>query len=119
MANTSNVFVKPEVLVAPVVKFNKFYVANLEKLVGFYQGVLPGYVDFSLSQLKAAADVSDVESAQVFYKAQVEAGKALGEKFAADSKALVELLTGFVSEYNTIAKESTEEFTLKAVKKAA
>ena len=119
MSNTNPIFVQPEAVFAPVVKANKIAVANLEKLVGFYQNILPGYVDFSLSQLKAATEVSDVETAQVFYKSQAEAVKTLGDKLTADSKALTDLVTGFVNEYSSFAKESAAEFTPKAVKKAA
>ena len=119
MANTNPVFVQPEAFLAPVVKANKIAVANLEKLVGFYQSILPGYVNISLSQLKAAAEVSDIETAQAFYKSQVEVAKSLGENLAADSKALTELVTGFVNEYSSLAQESASEFTPKAIKKAA
>lgn len=108
-----------EQFVAPVVKANQQAVANLEKLVGFYQGILPGYVELGLVRLKAAAKVSDVKDLQGFYNAQVEAAKTFNEKLVADSQALAELVNGFAGEYQKLAKDSVAELSPKAPKQAA
>ena len=105
--------------VAPVVKANQQAVANLEKLVGFYQNILPGYVDLGVARLKAAAEVADVKDLQGFYNGQVEAARTLNEKLVADSKALAELVNGFASDYQKLARDSVAELSPKAPQKAA
>ncbi|MDQ2696298.1 MAG: phasin family protein [Pseudomonadota bacterium] len=114
MANVNVPSVKPEALVALVVKANRLAVANLEKLAEFQKDALPGYVNVPLAQLKAAVEVTDAESAKVFANSQVEAGKALNAKLVADAKALAELLSSFVAGYNALAKDSVAEFAPKA-----
>ena len=105
--------------VAPVVKANQQAVANLEKLVNFYQGILPGYVELGLGRLKAAAEVSDVKGLQEFVNGQVETAKVFNDKVVADGKALAELVNGFAGDYQKLAKDSVAELTPKAAKKAA
>lgn len=119
MAKVSNVFVSPEAVVAPVVEFNRLAVANVEKLVGFYQGVVPGYVALGLGQLKAAAEVSSVESAQAFAQSQVEAVRVLNDKLVADGKALAELVNGLVAEYNGLVRERVAAVAPEVFKQAA
>lgn len=119
MANTNPVFVKPEVFFGPFIKANRVSVANVERLVNFYQGILPGYVDLGLNQLKAAVEVSDIESAQAFAKSQFEAVRVLHKMLVNDSNVLVELVKGFTADYNDVVRESAPEFTPVIVKQAA
>lgn len=121
MAN-SNVFplaAQTETFIAPVVKANQQAVANLEKLVNFYQGILPGYVELGLARLKAAAEVADVEGLKSFVEGQIEAAKTFNEKLLADSQALVALVNGLAGEYPTLAKDNVAELTPKTLRKAA
>lgn len=121
MANV-NVFPfaeQTEKFVAPAVTAKQQAVANLEKLVNFYQGILPGYVELGLARLKAAAEVSDVEGLKSFVEGQVEAAKTFNEKLVADGQALAALVNGFAGEYQTLAKDSVAEPTPKTPRKAA
>ena len=119
MANINPVFVKPEVVFGSVVKANRVAVANLENLVGFYQGILPGYVELGLNRLKAAVQVADVESAQAFAKGQVEAVKILHKMLVNDGNVLAELVKGFTTDYTGAVRESAPEFAPATVKQAA
>lgn len=108
--------------VAPVVKANKLAVANLEKLVAFQLNALESYVALGLDRLKAAAEVSDVNSLQAFVNGQVEAASVLRQKLIDDTQALVDLGTGFKAEFDKLAEENVAELNQKvgkAVKKAA
>lgn len=119
MANINPVFVKPEVVVGALVQANRVAVANLEKLVDFYQGILPGYVELGLNRLTAGAEVADVESAQAFAKGQVEAVKTLHKMLVNDANVLVELVKGFTADYTGVVRESAPEFAPVIVKQAA
>ena len=97
----------------PLVKTNKLVVAELERLVNFQMGVLRYYVDMVMNQLKAAAEISDVKSLQEFVQGQTEVAGKVRQRMMDDAKALAELGTGFKADLDALAKESTEELTVK------
>jgi phasin family protein len=103
-------------LPAPMIKANKLLVAELERLVNFQMGVMRYYVDMVMNQLKAAAEISDINSLQDFCKGQVEVTNKVRQRMMDDAKALADLGTGFKADLDALAKESTEEL---ATKKAA
>lgn len=115
MANAPfvNVFEQYQDFVAPVVKTNQQVVANVEKLVSFQIDALQAYVDFGVSRLKAAAEVSNPQDLQAFLKDHVEAANILRQKGQNDGKALAELITGFQSEFNARAQENVTEVSNK------
>lgn len=92
----------------PVVNANKLFVANLEKLVNFQMSVLQSYKDMWLNQLKAAAEISDVQGLQQFYGRQTEVASTLRQKMMDDAKALADLGTGFKADFDKLAKDSVE-----------
>jgi len=93
----------------PVVKASKLAVANLEKLVAFQFSALQSYSDLALSRLKAATEVTDLESFQSFASAQLEAATALRQKLMDDAKALVDLSAVFKAEFDKLAEETAAE----------
>jgi phasin family protein len=115
MANAPfvNVFEQYQDFVAPVVKTNQQVVANVEKLVSFQIDALQAYVDFGVSRLKAAAEVSNPQDLQAFLKDQVEAANVLREKGQNDAKALAELIAEFQAEFNARAQENITEVSNK------
>ena len=98
-------------LPAPMIKANKLLVTELERLVNFQIGIMRYYVDIVLNQLKAAAEISDVNSLQDFCKGQVEVATKVRQRMTDDAKALADLGTSFKADLDVLAKESTEELT--------
>lgn len=110
-----------DVLVVPTVKTNKLMVAHLEKLFAFQMSSVQSYVDIGIGQLKAAAEVSNVQDAQDFFKNQLEVSAKLRQKVLDDLKALTDLGNGFRDDYTKLAKDNVNEVKSKAenIKKAA
>ena len=98
-------------LPTPMIKANKLLVTELERLVNFQMGIMRYYVDIVLNQLKAAAEISDVNSLQEFCKGQVEVTNKVRQRMIDDTKALADLGTGFKADLDALAKERTEELT--------
>ena len=100
-------------LPTPMIKANKLVVGEVERLVNFQMGALRYYVDIVLNQFKAAAEVSDVTSLQEFVKGQVEVANKVRQRVMDDAKVLTELGTDFKADLDALAKESTEELSIK------
>ncbi len=77
-------------VLAKVIKANQLSAANLETLVHFQMSVLPAYVDFAISRLKAVTDIKDSASLISFMISQSEAMASLQQKFVDDAKTLGE-----------------------------
>ena len=107
-----------DMFVAPVVKTNKLAVANLEKLVAFQISSLQTYVDISLAQMKSAAEVSNLQELQAFYKSQMDVAANLRQKVMDDFKALTDLGNGFKDDFTKLAEENVSELKVKAEKVA-
>jgi phasin family protein len=93
-------------LMGPALKANKLSAANLEALVNFQMSALQSYVDMAMARMKAAADISDPASLQVFLTSQAETISSLNQKFMDDSKALGDLMGRFKAEFDKLIKES-------------
>ncbi len=103
-----------KVALGPVHKFNQLAVANVEKLAALQLASLQDYSDLSIAQLKAALEISDVESLQDYVKKQAELASAVREKLVADAKAVTELGGEFSSEAKKLAEESFKAVSVKA-----
>jgi len=110
----SEVFTKlmeqAETAASPIRKFNELAVSNVEKLVALQIASLQDYSELGIAQLKVAADVTDLEGLQDYFRKQVDLLGAVREKFIADAKAVSELS----GEFGVKAKELTED-SLRAV----
>lgn len=93
-------------LLAPVIKANKLSAANLETLVNFQMSALQSYVDMAINRMKAAADINDPASLQVFMTSQAEAIASLHRKLMDDSKVLADLTARFKAEFDKLVQES-------------
>lgn len=100
----------------PVVKANKLAVANLEKLMSFQVAAWRSYVDLGLDQLRATAEVNDPNSLQSFFSDQVKATDAVRQKWLDDTKAFVDLSTGFANEFGKLAQDNAVELNDQAAK---
>jgi len=114
----SIVFDSFQVSLVPIVKANKLAVANLEKLLAFQISVLRSYTDFSMDQLKVAANIHDPESLQDFFSDQFKATAILHRQLLDDSKAMIQWGAEFQADWNKQVEENVKEVTAKTVRKA-
>lgn len=103
-------------LLAPMVHANKLLVANLEKLVGFQQGLFNDYTHLGLSRLAAAVEITDLESLKAYAESSVETYKALNAKLQTDTQALYALLAGFKEESEQLIGDAAVEAAPKEAK---
>jgi phasin family protein len=104
----------PQVLPEPMVKTNKLLVENLEKMVVFQMNALKSYLDIGLNQMRAAAEITDLQSMQDFCKRQAEIARTVQQKLLSDAKALSDLATRFKTEMDGLARTTLEDVLPKA-----
>jgi phasin family protein len=97
-----------------VVSFNKLAVAQLEKYVHLQLDAYKAFVELTLRQLKAGAEISDAEGLKAFWAKQSEVISAVREKQLEHLKALAELGTGFNVEVKKLAEKSVKPVVKKA-----
>jgi phasin family protein len=112
MANQSlaNFSEQNQVIFASTRKTNSLAVANLEKLVAFQMKTLASYVDLSVGQLKAAADIANLEDLQKFYGEQIAVTDELLRNLLNDGKTLSDLAVSYKAEWDKLVKENIAEF---------
>lgn len=91
---------------APVIKANKLSATNLEALVNFQMSSLQSYVDVAMNRMRAAADISDPTSLQVFLTSQAEVISSLNQKVMDDAKALADLTTRFKADFDKLVQDT-------------
>ena len=89
----------------PAREFNKLAVAQFEKLAQLQLGSLQEYTELGLAQIKSASAVREVSDVQDHLSRQNEILKSVGEKFAADARAMFDLSRNFGEEAQQIARE--------------
>ena len=113
-----NLFTKaletPQALPEPLIKTNKLLVENLEKLMVFQMNALKSYLDIGLNQMRAAAEITDLQSMQDFCKRQAEIAQTVQQKLMSDAKAMSDLATRFKTEMDGLAKSTLEDVLPKA-----
>jgi phasin family protein len=104
----------PQTLPEPLIKTNKLVVENLEKLMVFQMNALKSYLDIGLNQMRAAAEITDLQSMQDFCKRQAEIAQTVQQKLMNDAKAMSDLATRFKTEMDGLAKSTLEDVLPKA-----
>ena len=103
-----------QVLLTPMVKFNKLTVITLEKLVTLQMATLESYVNLGMRQLKAAFEVNNSDTAHTFLNSQVEAASIMRKRILEDAKALVDLGADYKTGMSKMTEESIDKLTNKA-----
>jgi phasin family protein len=101
-------------LFAPAFKLNKLTVDTVEQLTNFELDALREFTELSLRQLKAAVEISDLESFKAFTESQNAVLKTVSEKVLRDAKAVAEIGESFRNEALHIAREGAAELNVKA-----
>ncbi|MDS4021268.1 MAG: phasin family protein [Candidatus Competibacter sp.] len=104
----------PQALPESLVKANKMFVENMEKIMVFQMNALKSYMDIGFNQMKAAAEITDVKSFQDFYKRQTEIAKTVQQKMMNDAKAMSDMATRFKTEIDGLTKATLEDVLPKA-----
>jgi phasin family protein len=116
--NVVNLFNKtletPQTLPGPVVKTNQLLVENMEKMMVFQMNALKSYLDIGLNQMRAAAEITDLQSLQDFGKRQAEIAKTVQHKLMSDTKAMSDMAARFKTEMDGLAKTTLEDALPKA-----
>lgn len=98
-------------LLAPAREFNKLAVAQFEKLAEIQLASLQEYTELGLAQFKSVSAVHDAADVQDHLNRQNEFLRNIGEKFAADTRALFDLGKNFTEETQQIARGSVKAVT--------
>jgi phasin family protein len=91
---------------APMVKFNKLTVANLEKMFHLQHSNFMSYADIGLSQMKIAAEVTSLEDMPALFKSQMEATTALRHKMLEDVKEFADMAMAFKADFQHLTEEA-------------
>ena len=97
-----------------LVRANQLFAANVEKMVVFQMNALKSYLDIGLNQMRAAAEITDLQSLQDFYKRQAEIAQTVQQKMMSDAKAMSEMATRFKTEMDGLSKATLEDILPKA-----
>ena len=101
-------------MAAPMREFNQLALSHMEKLVALNLESSKAYAELTLAQLKAVSEVRDFDGLQSLVGRQNDVVKQVGEKLAADARAVVELNKAFNMDAQKLAKESLSAVSAKA-----
>ncbi|MEZ5585357.1 MAG: phasin family protein [Candidatus Competibacteraceae bacterium] len=103
-----------QVLPEPLVKANKLFVENMEKMLVFQLNALKFYLNIGLNQMRAAAEVTDIKSFQDFCKRQGEIAQTVQYKLIRDSRAMSDMTRCFKSEMDHLTQATLQDVLPKA-----
>jgi len=103
-----------QVLPDPLVKANQLFAENLEKMLIFQMNALKSYLDIGLNQMRAAAEITDVQSFQDFCKRQAQIAQTVQYKMLNDMKALSDMNARFKVDMDTLNQATLKDVLPKA-----
>jgi phasin family protein len=104
----------PQVLPDPLVKANKLFAENLEKMLKFQMNALKSYLDIGLNQMRAAAEITDVQSFQDFCKRQAQIAQTVQYKMLNDMRAMSDMNARFKVDMDTLNRATLKDALPKA-----
>lgn len=104
----------PPALPESVLKANKLFIENVEKMLIFQMSSLKTYFDIGINQLRAAAEITDLESLQDFCKRQAEIAQTVQCKLLNDARVMANMATRFKIEMDSLTQATLEEALPKA-----
>ena len=93
----------------PVREINTLALENVEKLLDLQLKSINDTARLSVEQLKAAADINDVDGLKKYFTEQAETVKALGDRFIKDSQAALELGVSYTDKVQQIVTETIKQ----------
>lgn len=104
----------PPALPEPVLKANRLFIENVEKMLIFQMNSLKTYFDIGINQLRAAAEITDLESLQDFCKRQAEIAQTVQSKLLNDARVMANMAARFKIEMDNLTQATLEETLPKA-----
>lgn len=104
----------PQALPESLLKANKLFIANMENILVFQVNALKSYMDMGVNQLRAAAEITDLESLYDFYKRQAEIAETMQRKLMNDARIMSGMATHFQTEIENLTKTALDEVLPKA-----
>ncbi len=104
----------PSALPEPVLKANRLFIENVEKILIFQMNSLKTYFDIGINQLRAAAEITDLESLQDFCKRQAEIAQTVQCKLLNDARIMTNMAARFKTEMDNLTQTTLEETLPKA-----
>jgi phasin family protein len=104
----------PQALPEPVIKVNKLFIENVEKMLVFQMNALKSYFDIGINQLRAAAEITDLESLQDFCTLQAEIAQTVQRKLMNDARVMSDMAACFKTEMEGLTQTTFNETLPKA-----
>ncbi len=92
----------------PVQELNQQAIATIEKLAAHQIDSLKAYTELGVNQLKAAAEVRDVEGLQNLLSKQTDVLRKVGDRLMSDFKAISQMGTNFVSQSTKVGPKAAK-----------
>ena len=103
----------------PIQKLSRQAVITVEQLAARQLDSLKTYADLGVGNIKAAAEVRDIESLQAFMSKQTDVVRSVADRFVADAKAVAEMGVDFISQTAKVGAMSIPEAPAKATPEAS
>lgn len=104
----------PQALPDPWVKANRLLAENMEKMFLFQMNALKSYLDIGLNQMRAAAEITDLQSFQDFCNRQAQIAQTVQYKVFNDIKALSDMSARFKVDMDTLNRAALQDALPKA-----
>lgn len=104
----------PQALPDPLIKANRLFAENMEKILVFQMNALKSYLNIGLNQLRAAAEITDWQSFQDFCNRQTQIAQTVQHKLFNDARALSDMQARFKAELETLNRTALQERFPKA-----
>ena len=102
----------------PVREINTLALENVEKLLDIQLKSINDTTRLGLEQLKAAADIKDVDGLKKYLTDQAEMVKSLGERFVKDGQSALELGVSYTDKVQQLVAETIKQDSPVAAKPA-
>lgn len=93
----------------PVREINSLALENVEKLLDIQLKSINDTVKLSVEQLKAAADIKDVDGLKEYFTDQAEVVKSLGERYVKDGQSALELGVSYTDKVQQIVSDTIKQ----------
>ncbi|HRD50206.1 MAG: phasin family protein [Candidatus Competibacter sp.] len=104
----------PQALPEPLIKVNRLFIGNMENILIFQMNALKSYLDIGINQLRAAAEITDLESLQDFCKRQAEIAQTMQRKLMNDARIMSDMVARFKTEMDNLTQATLEDVLPKA-----
>ena len=104
----------PPALPESVLKANKLFIENVEKMLLFQMNSLKTCFDISINQLRAAAEITDLDSLRDFYQRQMDIAQTLQCKLLNDARIMHNMAIRFKIEIDALVQTLLQDALPKA-----